>query len=303
MGTGGAQGSMAMPAPGAAGQSPPAMAHGGEAQTGAMDINDVEFDAYLANDRTLDDPDVVRVERGGRVRLRIINAASATNFVIDLGTLRGALVAVDGNPVVPLQATRLPLGIAQRMDLELRLPAQEGAWPVLALREYDTARTGIVLATQRGAVRSLGAHGDEPAEVIGLELEARLVAREPLTPRAAHRRHVVALTGTMNPYAWGINGRRWGEHQPLEVRRGERVELVFENRTPMPHPMHLHGAHFQVAAIDNQRIAGAVRDTVMLPANATVTVAFDADNPGRWALHCHNLYHLAAGIMTEVRYL
>ena len=300
---GAAQGGVAMPAPGAASQSPQAMAHGGQATSAAMDVNDVEFDAYLANDRTLVDPDVVRVERGGKVRLRIVNAAAATNFVIDLGSLGGTLVAVDGNPVVALQATRLPLGIAQRMDLDLRLPAQEGAWPVLALRENDTARTGIILATQRGGVRALGLHGDRPAEVIGLDLEQRLAARTPLAPRAADRRHFVALTGAMDPYAWGINGRRWGEHQPLEVRLGERVELVFENRTPMPHPMHLHGAHFQVVAINGKRIAGAVRDTVLLPANATVTAEFDAGNPGRWALHCHNLYHMAAGMMTEVRYI
>lgn len=61
-------------------------------------MNDVEFDAYLANDRTLADPEIVRVERGGRLRLRLVNAAAATNFMIDLGTLDGQIVAVDGNP-------------------------------------------------------------------------------------------------------------------------------------------------------------------------------------------------------------
>ncbi|MEE8559441.1 MAG: multicopper oxidase domain-containing protein, partial [Alphaproteobacteria bacterium] len=62
----------------------------------AMDLNDVEFDAYLANDRTLDDPEVIRVEPGARVRLRVINAAASTNFVIDAGSLDARVVAVDG---------------------------------------------------------------------------------------------------------------------------------------------------------------------------------------------------------------
>ena len=65
------------------------------------DLNDVAYDAYLANDRTLEDPEIVTVERAGRVRLRIINAAASTNFLIDLGRLEGTLIAVDGRPIGP----------------------------------------------------------------------------------------------------------------------------------------------------------------------------------------------------------
>jgi FtsP/CotA-like multicopper oxidase with cupredoxin domain len=74
------------------------------------------------------------------------------------------------------------------------------------------------------------------------------------------------------------------------------------NATMMAHPMHLHGHHFQVVAIDGQRFAGAVRDTVWVPPMREVTVAFDAANPGTWAFHCHHLYHMASGMMTVVRY-
>jgi len=70
----------------------------------------------------------------------------------------------------------------------------------------------------------------------------------------------------------------------------------------MAHPMHLHGHHFQVVAIDGTPVSGAVRDTVLVPVNGTVTLAFDAENPGRWLFHCHNLYHMATGMMTEVTY-
>jgi FtsP/CotA-like multicopper oxidase with cupredoxin domain len=86
------------------------------------------------------------------------------------------------------------------------------------------------------------------------------------------------------------------------VSAGERVELVLHNMSMMTHPMHLHGHSFQVVAIDGKRFAGALRDTVLVPPMKTVTVAFDAGNPGRWAFHCHNLYHMEAGMMTEVRY-
>ena len=71
-----------------------------------MDLNDIDFDAYLANDRTLADPEVVRVERGGRVKLRLINAASATVFWIDTGAVAGRLVAVDGHDIEPVTGRR-----------------------------------------------------------------------------------------------------------------------------------------------------------------------------------------------------
>jgi FtsP/CotA-like multicopper oxidase with cupredoxin domain len=68
-------------------------------------------------------------------------------------------------------------------------------------------------------------------------------------------------------------------------------------------PMHLHGHEFQVVEIDGRRFAGAVRDTVLVPPARRVVVAFDANNPGLWALHCHLLYHLAAGMFTTLRYV
>ena len=70
----------------------------------------------------------------------------------------------------------------------------------------------------------------------------------------------------------------------------------------MAHPIHLHGHVFQVTAINGQALHGAVRDTVLVSVGGRVRIAFDADNPGRWAFHCHNLYHMETGMMTEFRY-
>src|SRR5256885_4631496 len=96
-----------------------------------MDLNDVDYDAFLANDRTLFDPEVIRTEPGGRVRLRLINGASATQFWIDLGALSGTVVAVDGHPVRPLRGSRLPLAMAQRLDVLIDLP-RHGGYPIFA---------------------------------------------------------------------------------------------------------------------------------------------------------------------------
>jgi FtsP/CotA-like multicopper oxidase with cupredoxin domain len=267
-----------------------------------MDINDVDFDAYLANDRTFEDPEVVLVEPGGRVRLRVINAAAGTNFWIDLGALSGELIAVDGDPVVPVRDQRFPLAMAQRLDLRLALPAGEGAYRILALREGAIERTGIVLATKNAQILKAQLEQRVPSPPLGVAFEERLRASRPLAKRKTDRVLKADLTGDMMRFQWGINGKRYGEDTPLGARAGERVELMMRNRTMMAHPMHLHGHHFQVVAINDRRVAGALRDTVLVPAMGSIAVAFDADNPGKWALHCHNEYHMMAGMMTSLQY-
>jgi FtsP/CotA-like multicopper oxidase with cupredoxin domain len=269
-----------------------------------MDLNDVSYDAFLANDRTLDDPELVRVDKGQRVRLRIINAASATNFLIDLGALSGSLTDVDGRPIVPVIGSRFPIAVAQRADVRLTLPADEGAWPVLFQREGDTALTGVILATKDGRVAKVA---DQAQHAIGaIEREAPMLyqAAEPLPERRADRELAIDLTGSMMTYRWGIEEKAaMAHHAHLGVAEGERVEMTLTNRTEMSHPMHLHGHHFQVVAVNGTRVKGAVRDTELVPVGGSVTLAFDAGNPGKWMFHCHNLYHMLSGMMTQVQYL
>ena len=265
------------------------------------DLNDVEYDAFLANDRTLDDPQVIRVERNGEVRLRVINAGASTNFTIDLGNLQGTLVAVDGNPITPLAGRRFPVAIAQRADIILRMPPDGAAVPILALGEGRRLQAGVILQPPGAAVAKIGARTDTAGPQVGLEQELELRASAPLKAKPVDRSIPVDLTGTMMGYVWGmpINGM---EGLPGTVDRGERVEIAFRNTTMMSHPMHLHGHVFQVVDVNGRPIAGAVRDTILVAPRATVKVVFDADNPGLWAFHCHNLYHMAAGMFATLVY-
>jgi FtsP/CotA-like multicopper oxidase with cupredoxin domain len=267
----------------------------------AMDLNDIDYDAFLANDRTFADPEVIRTEPGGRVRLRLINGASSTQFWIDLGALTGTVIAADGHPVRPVRGTRLPLAMAQRLDVLIDLPGN-GAYPIFAQVEGKRARTGIVLAASGAPVSRLAAEAEENAPPVDLSLERRLEAVTPLAPRATDVTHRMILAGAMAPYAWSLNGEYWPEVTPLIIARDQRVAIEMVNHSMMAHPMHLHGHAFQVMALNGTPLAGAVRDTVLVPPMGSVTIAFDADNPGRWAFHCHNLYHMITGMMTEVRY-
>ncbi len=305
-GTGMSSGGAAMSGMGAA---PMTMTGSGQDMAGAAtkpqagpDLNEVDYDAYLANDRTLNDPLVVRAERSGRVRLRLINGATATAFWIDLGALDGTVIAVDGNPVKPVSGRWFPLAAGPRLDLMLQLPAAGGAFPVLAQREGKQERTGIILATPAAKIIKVPLQAGAAAEPIDLSLERRLVGAEAMAARPVDVMHRIALTGGMMPYAWSIDERTWSNHQPLRVGKGQRVAIEMANRSAMAHPMHLHGHHFQVVALNGVALSGAMRYTVLVPANGKVVIAFDADNPGRWLLPCHNLLHMATGMMTEIAY-
>src|SRR6185503_13798979 len=268
---------------------------------GGMDLNDVTYDAFLANDRTLADPQVFDVEKGAEVRLRIINAAASTNFMIELGNVEGTVLTVDGNPVVPLKVRQFPLAIAQRVDVAVRLPADGSSLPVLARGEGLTKQTGVILRPRGAPVAKIAETAEMAAPALGLIDEMKLRAAKPLTSRPIDRSVPVDLVGNMSGYVWGmaVHGM---EGVPVTVEKGERVELVMRNTTMMAHPMHMHGPSFQVTEINGQAFAGAVRDVVLVPPRTTVKVVFDADNPGIWAFHCHNLYHMAAGMFATVVY-
>lgn len=265
-------------------------------------LNDLAFDAYLANERTLADPQVVGVERGGTLRLRVINAAAASNMWIDLGPLEGELIAVDGNAIVAVRGGRFPLAIAQRADIRIAIPKEGGAWPVLFSPEGVKARTGIVIATKGATISKIGGEAAAVAPALDAAFEASLSAESPLGGADDVRREMLHLGGGGADYVWTLNGQADMHAKIFQVKPNRRIELAMMNMTNMAHPMHLHGHHFQVVGIGERRFAGAVRDTVLVPPMQTVTIAFDADNPGRWALHCHHLYHMNSGMMGAMVY-
>ena len=268
------------------------------------DLNDVKYDAFLANYRTLADPEVVKVEPGGQVLLRIINSSSMSAYHIDLGQLDGELTAVDGFAVTPVTGRNFPIAVAQRLDIRVKIPGDAAVHPVLARLEGARNQTGIVLVAGSAPIARIPELTEAVSPALTLDLESRLQAATPLAQRKADRVHTINLTGDMAKYIWSLNNVAWTpEVPPLPIAKGERVELILVNQTGMPHPMHLHGHEFQVVEIDGKRFPGAVRDTVLVTPRRRVVIAFDANNPGLWAFHCHLLYHLDAGMFTTLRYV
>jgi CopA family copper-resistance protein len=106
------------------------------------------------------------------------------------------------------------------------------------------------------------------------------------------------LTGNMERFAWGFDGLKYSQAKPVHFRKGERLRVTLVNDTMMNHPIHLHGMWSDV-----ETPGGAFqvrKHTVNVQPAQQVSYAVTADNPGRWAFHCHMLYHMEAGMFREV---
>lgn len=107
------------------------------------------------------------------------------------------------------------------------------------------------------------------------------------------------LTGHMEKFAWSFNGIKFSDSEPVTLRYGERVRIVLVNDTMMTHPIHLHGMWSDLEDEDgNFQVR---KHTIDMPPGTRRSYRVTADALGRWAYHCHLLFHMETGMFREVR--
>nr|WP_228259524.1 multicopper oxidase domain-containing protein [Acinetobacter sp. ANC 3791] len=117
--------------------------------------------------------------------------------------------------------------------------------------------------------------------------------------RPAQQEIVLHLGGNMERYIWTMNGKKFNQATPIQVQYGERVRLTFVNNSMMAHPMHLHGMFVQLE--NGQSLANLPnKHTIIVPPGQKISVLLTADELGEWAIHCHLLYHMSAGMMNKL---
>ncbi|HEY0505790.1 MAG TPA: copper resistance system multicopper oxidase [Lysobacter sp.] len=158
------------------------------------------------------------------------------------------------------------------VDMQTMSPAPKLDDPGIGLR--DNGRTVLTYA----AMKSLF---DDPD------------GREPSREIELH------LTGHMEKFAWSFNGQKFMDAEPVRLNYGERMRIVLVNDTMMTHPIHLHGLWSDVE--DENGAFHLRKHTVDMPPGTKRSYRVRADALGRWAFHCHLLYHMEAGMMREVR--
>jgi CopA family copper-resistance protein len=117
-------------------------------------------------------------------------------------------------------------------------------------------------------------------------------------PREASREIVLHLTGNMRRWTWGFDGRPFSQAAPIRLRLGERVRFTLVNDTMMEHPIHLHGLFSEIE--NGQGAHRPLKHTITVKPGEVMSYLVSADTPGRWAFHCHLLYHMEAGMFRTV---
>jgi CopA family copper-resistance protein len=120
----------------------------------------------------------------------------------------------------------------------------------------------------------------------------------PLDPRGAEREIELHLTGNMERYTWSFDGLEFGQSTPVHFRYGERVRVILHNDTMMTHPMHMHGMWNELETPEGKF---QVRlHTIPVQPAQRISFLVTADALGRWAWHCHLMFHMDAGMFREV---
>jgi FtsP/CotA-like multicopper oxidase with cupredoxin domain len=213
-----------------------------------------------------------------------------------------------------------PLAAAERVTIEFTAP-NAAVWIQAHDPSPPAKEIGVVALPSGMAVPAQAPEGSISGEVLDLYAYTARAVNDPwpdgtqptrsfslrldeatsMPPGHSGAPGMAGMPGTMARYT--INDAVFPQTGTLTVNQGDRVEITFVNKGKLEHPMHLHGHAFRLLARDGRPLPGAlVKDTVLVEPGSSMTVGFLADNPGWWAIHCHELHHAAGGMMTLLRY-
>lgn len=273
---------------------------------------DVDYPGYLMNGKSLKDPWTMQVRQGDRLRLRLINGSTATFFRVDLEDHDMEIIAADGQPVVPITAGNVVIAIAERYDVLVTIK-KSGSFTLNAAALGTKRKVAGVLHTPGASKKPTVGRPTWRGVSGGIADYAALKSPYPtILPEGPVRTFEIDLGGKMSGYLWSMANEYYpemfvpeGDASPLQIRYQDRVRVRFTNSTMMYHPMHLHGHFYRVLSKPGawDETHAPLKDTVAVGPGQTVDIEFYADNPGHWFFHCHNLYHLAAGMAREVVYM
>ncbi|MEZ2129191.1 MULTISPECIES: multicopper oxidase family protein [unclassified Sinorhizobium] len=246
---------------------------------------------------------------GGLIRLRIAVTDVTRIFSLKMEGAEASVIAIDGNPVpkrFPLDL--LLLGPGQRLDLAMRMPDSEGSVAVLedirGTRPTTIASFRAVGGSLRHDLGDLGPLAENPVAKADFSTAKRI----PLVLSAtAENAATDSICGSLGYSFWSINQRPWPGDTPdptaplAELKLGKSYVINMENVTPHTHPIHLHGMSFTVLSSSTREVMPLVSDTYLIQPDEKVQLAFVADNPGDWLLHCHIIEHQKTGMTCYFR--
>ena len=261
----------------------------------------------------------IRLPASADCRLRIINGDPTRVMDIAVDGAEAAVVAIDGVAVSPFPLTTWLLAPAMRVDLVVRSPQEGGLARIVDARPEEPVSLVKLIGT--GPTKTKAPFDPKPLragripdpELAGAERMAFVFA-------SAGQAGAVAAIDPLAPFQgsiclasdefWTINDTAWPgrDHAKIppplaRLERGRSYRFTLVNGSKVVHPIHVHGHTFKVLRSDKRSLPVHHADTVLLLPEETIEVAFLADNPGRWMLHCHIIEHQETGMMGYVEVL
>lgn len=270
-----------------------------EKKPAGPDLADIKYAAFLMNGKANNAPWTYQAKPGERIRLRIINGAASTFFRLMLDDHPLMVTHADGLAVQQVEVDNMLLGVGECYDVlvtlkesgsfNLHAEAQDGSGQAIGILHTPDVKAKANLSKPLWGPRALS--------------YSQLLSMEPTTlPDGPLRPFTIDLTGNMKKYIWSMNEQVYPNAEPLLFSHGDQVQITMPNKTPMWHPMHLHGHFFRLLIPGVDPRFAPLKHTVSVPPKQSIRFEFTADNPGKWFFHCHNLYHLDAGMARELIY-
>lgn len=279
----------------------------GEMNMGGHDMS--MYDIYTINGKSGDAIEKLTVKEGDKVRIRLINAGYLTHKM----HLHGhdfKVISTDGqviNDPKVIKDQLIAIAPGERYDIEFTAN-NPGSW---LLEEHGT-ETGTqnmktVIQYEGTDTQSDVSNASEDLQTFDLSQYGTVVNSGFSLDQKFDQDIKMDLNTEMKngEMVYTINGKIYPETEKIKVEKGEKVKVTFVNRSMMDdHPMHLHGHFFQVLSKNGKPLEGApiVKDTLNVKPGEEYVIAFEADNPGDWMFHCHDLHHASDGMVTEMLY-
>ncbi|MFN3656435.1 MAG: multicopper oxidase family protein [Pseudolabrys sp.] len=283
-------------------------------------LHDAAMAGRLGQYITLNSEDFLElpVRSNERIRLRIINTANARIFRLRIDGHQARVMAADGQPCPPFLAPDgvLRLGPGNRVDLFLDATLSPGAKAAILVDDLrgGELEIGRIVYDAGPPVRQTPLPEPKPLPANPLpekiDMAKAFTLEVPLDGGGMRMMMGGGMMGggmggsgfrgqgmPMQTRIWTLAGLSSSGHEgpPMfRVKQGQTVVLSFPNRSVFPHAMHVHGHHFR--QLDGDRLKSVWLDTVIVDPERTERIAFVADNPGKWMLHCHMLEHQEAGM-------
>jgi FtsP/CotA-like multicopper oxidase with cupredoxin domain len=264
---------------------------------------EIAYKSATFNGKMLGAGEPIRVKEGQRILFRFLNTSATDEVRIALPGHKFHVTEMDGNPVPrPRDVDFLYLDIGERVDaiVEMNNP---GVWICGSLKADErNMGMGVVVeyADKTGEPQWIQPPDPGRGPWDYAQFSNDITAPEPDHTFAMHIEKVPGHKKDFNH--WTINGKSFPDIETLQIEKGKRYRLSFNNDSGDIHPIHLHRHIFEITQVQDKQMSGLRKDIISVAPRTKASIDFVADNPGLTLFHCHMQLHMDFGFMQLLKY-